>query len=161
MLALTWQDQIKRVSNKTQKKIQTIIKLYFLSPIGPKHSPINVTAENITSPTQIPVSWKPIVEPGLEEKLLGYKVSWRVVSEGLEEKEEQPWETISVRKDSLYHTIERLKNFVHYQVEVSGFTRGGYGPSGITFAGNGRYSEFILEDVKHVQFKNGKPLLTR
>lgn len=81
------------------------------------------------------MAWKPIQDPLVFKKLLGYKIAWKVLSEGEEEIEEAPWKRFTVRKDTLTTTIQGLTNFVRYQVEVSGFTRGGFGPSGITFGG--------------------------
>jgi len=66
---------------------------------------------------------------------MGYRVAWRVLSEGGEDIEDAPWHNYTVRKDTLGSTITELKNFVHYELHISGFSRGGNGPSGIAYGG--------------------------
>jgi len=112
-----------------------IHKFNYVASSGPKFAPINVTAENFTTPSTIVVEWKPISDPPTLEKLMGYKVKWKVLSLGDEDIEEAPWQEKTVRKELLSSVIGNLKNYGHYQVEVSGFTRGGFGPSGITAGG--------------------------
>lgn len=96
---------------------------------------MNVTTYNFTTPTTLSVEWKPIEDEATMEKLLGYRVAWRVLSEGDELIEDAPWSNYTVRKDTLESVITGLKNYAHYQIEISGFTRGGNGPSGVVWGG--------------------------
>lgn len=100
--------------------------------LGPRSRPINVLAYNFTSTTSVKVTWGPIPDPVILEKVMGYRVYWRVLSIGDTEMEETPWQYFTVRKDANEALIENLENYVHYEVHVSGFTRGGKGPSGIS-----------------------------
>ncbi|XP_031573985.1 uncharacterized protein LOC116307805 [Actinia tenebrosa] len=101
--------------------------------MGPRSKPINVTTFNFTTPTTLTVEWKPIEDDTVIDKLLGYRVSWKVLSEGEEIIEDAPWYNYTVRKDTVETVIGGLLNYAHYQVEISGFTRGGNGPSGVVW----------------------------
>lgn len=94
---------------------------------------MNVLAHNLSSPTTIPVTWSPILDPIVLGLMLGYRVSWRLLAVGGVDVEEEPWQYYTVRKDSLQTTIKGLLSFAYYEVHVSGFSRGGKGPSGISF----------------------------
>ncbi|XP_048583376.1 protein sidekick-1 [Nematostella vectensis] len=97
---------------------------------GPKTSPINLTAENWVTPSTVPVYWMPLDEPEINEKLMGYRISWRPVSLGDVEVRNAPWENATVRKDSpTKYIIRGLLNYARYEINVAGFTRGGDGPS--------------------------------
>lgn len=69
--------------------------------------------------------------------MLGYRVSYRAVRIGDEEVEE--WEVptynFTVRKTTLDAVIEGLDTYTRYQINVSGFSRKGDGPSAITDGG--------------------------
>lgn len=68
--------------------------------------------------------------------MLGYRVSYRAVMIGDEKVEkEQLTYNFTVRKATLQAVIEGLESYVLYQINVSGFTRRGDGPSGITGGG--------------------------
>ena len=69
--------------------------------------------------------------------MLGYRVSYRAVRIGGEnvEKEEAPTYNLTVRKTTLTVVIEGLESYTRYQINVSGFSRRGDGPSAITVGG--------------------------
>ena len=103
---------------------------------GTKHIPINVTAENLTTPWSIPVHWQPIQDPDVVEKLMGYRITWRAVEIGDMKVKDSPTYNYTVRKDIELRTVlERLDTYTKYEIGVSGFTRRGDGPLKITFGG--------------------------
>lgn len=112
--------------------IRLLTKQYVVLLSGFKSRPINVLAYNFTATTSIPVTWGAIPDPIVLDKIMGYRVSWRVLSIGDVEIEEAPWQYFTVRKDVHQAVIEGLENFVHCEVHVSGFSRGGKGPSGMS-----------------------------
>ncbi|KAJ7390093.1 hypothetical protein OS493_027123 [Desmophyllum pertusum] len=107
--------------------------------LGAKSTPINVTAYNYTSTTSINVTWNPIEDELILERMLGYRVSYRTVrigDEDVKEGEEPPTYNFTVRKKQLWTLlIEGLDTYTRYQINVSGFTRRGDGPSAITAGG--------------------------
>lgn len=110
--------------------------VWFIYVQGPKGTPINVSAQNYTNTTLINVTWKPIEDELILEKMLGYRVSYRAVMIGDEEvKKEQPTYNFTVRKTTLQAVIQGLETYTRYQINVSGFTRKGDGPGGIILGG--------------------------
>ena len=81
--------------------------------------------------------------------MLGYRVSYRAVRIGDEnvEKEEAPTYNLTVRKTTLTVVIEGLESYTRYQINVSGFSRRGDGPSAITEGGMGKKGIFLLAFV--------------
>ncbi|KAL9958642.1 hypothetical protein ACROYT_G035690 [Oculina patagonica] len=102
--------------------------------LGPKKTPINVTAYNHTSTTSINVTWLPFDDEFILERMLGYRVSYRAVRIGDEDVEEWqvPTYNFTVRKTTLDAVIMGLDTYTRYQINVSGFSRRGDGPSAIT-----------------------------
>lgn len=98
---------------------------------------MNVTAYNHTSTQSINITWLPIDDEFILERMLGYRVSYRAVWIGDEYVEEGDVPTLNftVRKTTLDAVIERLDSYTLYQINVSGFSRRGDGPSAITGGG--------------------------
>ena len=96
-----------------------------------------MTSYNYTSTTSINVTWLPFDDLFILERMLGYRVSYRAVRIGDEnvEKEEAPTYNLTVRKTTLTVVIEGLESYTRYQINVSGFSRRGDGPSAITVGG--------------------------
>ena len=96
-----------------------------------------MTSYNYTSTTSINVTWLPFDDLFILERMLGYRVSYRAVRIGDENvgKEEAPTYNLTVRKTTLTVVIEGLESYTRYQINVSGFSRRGDGPSAITEGG--------------------------
>ena len=96
-----------------------------------------MTSYNYTSTNSINVTWLPFDDLFILERMLGYRVSYRAVRIGDEnvEKGEAPTHNFTVRKTTLTVVIEGLESYTRYQINVSGFSRQGDGPSAITEGG--------------------------
>ena len=102
----------------------------------PGRPPENVFATNKTSPTMIPVSWKPIQDSYyVHGILLGYTVTYRAIrnpNKELEEKEKN----VTVGPKTTYVELQHLSSFTIYSIKVRAFTRIGNGtPSAVVVAG--------------------------
>ena len=103
---------------------------------APGWPPENVFATNKTTPTMIPVSWKPIRDPYyVHGVLLGYTVTYRAMrnpNKELEEKEK----SVKVGPKTTYIELQNLSSFTIYSIKVQAFTRKGNGTSSaVIFAG--------------------------
>ena len=81
--------------------------------------------------------------------MLGYRVSYRAVRIGDEdvEKGKAPTYNITVRKTTLTVVLEGLESYTRYQINVSGFSRRGDGPSAITEGGMTKKRHFSVVSV--------------
>ena len=84
--------------------------------------------------------------------MLGYRVSYQAVRIGDEnvEKGEAPIYNLTVRKTTLTVVIEGLESYTRYQINVSGFSRRGDGPSAITEGGMRKKMCFLVVFVSGV-----------
>ena len=105
-----------------------------------------MTCYNYTSTTSINVTWLPFDDLYILERMLGYRVSYRAVRIGDEnvEKGEAPTYNLTVRKTTLTVVIEGLESYTRYQINVSGFSRRGDGPSAITVGGMRKKRHFVV-----------------
>lgn len=104
-----------------------------------------MTCYNYTSTTSVNVTWLPFDDLYILERMLGYRVSYRAVRIGDEnvEKGEAPTYNLTVRKTTLTIVIEGLESYTRYQINVSGFSRRGDGPSAITEGGMRKKRHFV------------------
>ena len=117
-----------------------------------------MTAYNHTSTTSINITWLPFDDEFILERMLGYRVSYRAVRIGDEEVEEEevPTFNFTVRKTTLDAVIEGVDSYTRYQINVSGFSRRGDGPSAITDGGMINKRLFQLFESK--AFPGSRPL---
>lgn len=108
--------------------------MYFLA--APGWPPENVYAANKTTPTMIPVSWRPIANHFFVHGILrGYTVTYQAVRNPNKEIEEKPKHVI-VGRNTLSVELHGLSSFTIYSIEVSAFTVKGNGtPSQVIFGG--------------------------
>lgn len=116
---------------------QMIMTYSSYSVTAPGRPPENVFATNKTTPTMIPVSWRPISNPYYIHGILrGYTVTYRAIrnpNKELQEKEKN----IIVGPRTLSVQLHNLSSFTIYSIEVRAFTAKGNGtPSQVIFAGN-------------------------
>ena len=89
--------------------------------------------------------WRPIQDEETVKKLIGYRVSYQEVLVGLDEVL-SPVKNFTVRADSIATIMGRLDTFTGYEIRISGFTRKGDGPYGVTWGGKAFYH---LKSSKH------------
>ena len=104
----------------------------------PNLPPQDLVAENHTSLSIIPVSWRPIPSQNICGVLLEYRVRYTPISlvDGTE-LDGTPKEKV-LPAGNLSTTLENLNRYTVYKIEVWGTTRKGEGPSATIFAGKMR-----------------------
>ena len=101
---------------------------------GPKDYPVNVTAENHTTPWSVIVRWGPIPDKEVVEKLLGYRVKYQAILTGDEEMI-GPLLSFTVRREAVSTVITDLEPYTRYHIWVLGFSRENDGQSRDTNGG--------------------------
>ena len=91
-------------------------------------------AVNYTTLETIPISWEPIRDKVISELLIGYRVSYQLLTIG-GEPVDRPRMSFTTRKETLESVITGLEPFGYYQIDVTGVTRKGDTFPGITFGG--------------------------
>lgn len=121
-----------------------------------------MTSYNYTSTTSVNVTWLPFDDLFILERMLGYRVSYRAVKIGDEDvgSGEAPTHNFTVRKTTLTALIEGLESYTRYQINVSGFSRRGDGPSAITEGGMRKEKHFRVVFVSG-GWRGNLPFLAR
>ncbi|XP_048582741.1 uncharacterized protein LOC5513116 isoform X3 [Nematostella vectensis] len=101
---------------------------------NPCHTPQNLTTDNFTSTSSLPVSWDPIPSHCVPGILLGYRVRYKPVSTGdVIIKSKVPVSEVEVGPSTQSVTLTGLDIYTQYRIEVAGFTIKGDGPFATTF----------------------------
>ncbi|XP_048579794.1 uncharacterized protein LOC5501224 isoform X1 [Nematostella vectensis] len=99
----------------------------------PGQAPSNITAQNRTTLTTIPVSWVPVPTEHMNGVLTGYYIRYVLVRLGDETVSTQEHVGLDVPPDNTSAVLRDLRALAVYRIEVAARTRRGVGPAGVTF----------------------------
>ena len=119
--------------------------VYFLVP---SHTPEQFKAINKSSPTSIPLTWKPIRDPFYIHGILrGYKIEFRMTHlAGSALRDDNDTIIHTVGPNTLSHVLTDLEIYAVYRIKIRAFTVKGDGVS--TEISAGKY--FILNTLSFI-----------
>jgi len=100
---------------------------------APRAEPNSSSTDDVRfSVDSIPLNWQPVTREQANGIVLGYKVTYQLVSLGEEPLEEEPIKEIRTQETSL--TLTNLQMYGQYKIGISAYTVKGDGPE-MTFYG--------------------------